>query len=150
MELTRHVKYIILFIVGLIIVLLYLLLTDQYQPLLQLVNIQLIVHRPIDLLEENLTLTNDNRSDAPFQSRLSSWYPHLPIHMFTQDLSSLTNTTKLILIGNGFFGDRNWGIAVSGRSSAEISKRTSSSSNNSFPQLNFFDFSDFSTMSIPR
>lgn len=45
-----------------------------------------------------------------FKSRLSSVYPYLPIHMYSQNLSLLRNKSKLILVGNAFFGDRTWKI----------------------------------------
>ena len=115
MELTRNVKYIILFFACLIIVAFYFLLTDQYRPFFRLNKIQSNARQPV--------VVEGNRSHAKFESRLSTWYPHLPIHVFTQDLSSLSNTTKVILIGNSFFGARNWDIPVLSRSSAEISKR---------------------------
>lgn len=123
MELTRQVKYMILFVAGVTILALYFLLTNQYRPLFKLINTELVDHRSIELEHENQTDTYENRSNVEFQSRVSAWYPHLSIHMFTQNLSLLSNTTKLILIGNPFFGDRNWGMAIPGRTSQEISNK---------------------------
>ncbi|CAF2827386.1 unnamed protein product [Rotaria sp. Silwood2] len=54
-----------------------------------------------------------------FEIRVSDYYPRLPIHIFTQNISFIGNTSKLILLGNGFFGDRDWGIASSSKSSRE-------------------------------
>jgi len=70
-------------------------------------------------------MVNETKINLPFESRVSDYYPHLPIHIFTQNLSLIGNTTKLILIGNSFFGDRDWGISVPGRSSTQISKKGS-------------------------
>jgi len=66
----------------------------------------------IEQITENLT----------FESRLFDYYPHLPIHIFTQNLSLIGNTSKLILLGNTFFGRRTWNICLPGLSSTETSK----------------------------
>ncbi|CAF3419354.1 unnamed protein product [Rotaria socialis] len=71
--------------------------------------------------------TNSSKIDLQvaqplFQSRTSSYYPHLPIHIYNQNLSSLRNRSKLILMGNGFFGDGSWGLNTKTGTSTELSK----------------------------
>ena len=63
-----------------------------------------------------------NFSQPLFQSHPFPYYPHLPIHIYTQNLTSLRNISKLILLGNEYFGDTRWGLNVKGKPSAEISK----------------------------
>ncbi|CAF1520848.1 unnamed protein product [Rotaria sordida] len=81
----------------------------------------------VDSFSENFSIINSTNDSIlelssitnQFETRFSNIYPHLPIHIFTQNLSLVDNTSKLILLGNGFFGDRNWRFAVPGRSSTE-------------------------------
>lgn len=122
MELTKKVKCIFVFTVSLITVSLYLVLTNNYQPIFQLIRIRLVAVKQPEISIENRTITNKTPSDVIFTPRLSAWYPHLPIHIFTQNLSRLSNTSKLILIANGFFGDRNWGIPIGSGSPSQMSK----------------------------
>jgi hypothetical protein len=63
-----------------------------------------------------------NYSQSSFQSIIPSFHPHLPIHIFTQNLTSLPNVTKLILLANGFFGDAKWGLNAMEKSSQDLSK----------------------------
>lgn len=122
MELTKNVKYTFVFAISLITVSLYLLLTNHYQPIFQLIKIRLIAYKRPEISLDNQTITTTEAPVAvPFTSRLSPWYPHLPIHIFTQNVSRLSNTTKVILLGNGFFGDRNWGIPTASGSSSQMS-----------------------------
>jgi len=65
----------------------------------------------------------DNQTITVFQPIIpENFYPHLPIHMFTQNLSAMKNISKLILLGNGFFGDEKWGLQAIGNSPNELSK----------------------------
>jgi hypothetical protein len=110
---------------GLIVVstvILYLLLTNEYlilksiyTPVTSLVSIS----NPI---EEIISGINLNYSQPLFQSHLSPCHPYLHIHLYTQNLSSLKDPSKLILLGNGFFGDENWGINMKAKSPIERSK----------------------------
>jgi hypothetical protein len=63
-----------------------------------------------------------NISRSEFKSHIPDYYPYLPIHIYTQNLTSMRNTTKLILLANGFFGNANWGLNSIGKSSKELSK----------------------------
>ena len=103
----------------------YLVWSDRYGTMLGLL--------PIDLLnlmsdDRELDSSSDtNRSDddvpvIPFQSRLSPYYPHIPVHIYTQNLTSEHNRTKLILLANPFFGDATWGFQFHNQSSVELSK----------------------------
>jgi hypothetical protein len=121
MEIQKYIKYIGLVILCLSTVIIYFLLTNRYTSVVQSLNFPFIISYTSVDISENITTINETISNLPFESRLSNWYPHLPIHIFTQNLSLLSDTSKLILIGNGFFGDRDWGVAPPGRSSTEIS-----------------------------
>lgn len=122
MEYYVYLKYICIFILCLSSVLIYLSLTNNYTSLFQRLNIPFIfAHTPFEINFENSTIINQTKPESTFESRVSEYYPRLPIHIFTQNLSLLTNTTKLILIGNGFFGSRGWGIVGSKQSSTQIS-----------------------------
>ncbi|CAF3843286.1 unnamed protein product [Rotaria sp. Silwood1] len=55
-----------------------------------------------------------------FQTRFADSYPHLPILLFTQNLSLTGNTSKLILLANGFFNSRDWeGIGAPHKTSTQ-------------------------------
>lgn len=73
---------------------------------------------------ENFSIVNLSTKIHQFQSRNYDYYPHLPIHIFTQNLSLISNisTSKIILLGNGFFGNAYWHFALPNRSSSEKSK----------------------------
>lgn len=70
--------------------------------------------------------TNESSSSSSrtfeFENLVSNYYPRLSIHIFTQNISLIGNSSKLILLGNGFFGDRNWGLGMSSKSSTQKSK----------------------------
>ena len=68
---------------------------------------------------ENAT---SNNTAQPFRSRVSDYYPRMPIHIYTQDIPPQSSPTKLILLGNGFFGTRNWDGSLEGNTSTKISK----------------------------
>jgi hypothetical protein len=72
----------------------------------------------------NRSIIDLNYPQSLFQSTISTHHPHLPIHIFTQNVTSLPNVTKLILLANGFFGDEKWGLSAMGKSSQELSKNT--------------------------
>ena len=124
MEYKKYFKYIFLLILGLSTVVVYLSFTNYYSSILQSLSIPSILsYAPFDILYENISMINQTQTNLIFESRLSDYYPRLPIHIFTQNLSLIDNKTKLILIGNSFFGDRNWGgFAAPGRSSTQSSK----------------------------
>ena len=63
-----------------------------------------------------------NKTAQPFRSRVSDYYPHIPIQIYTQDVPPQISPTKLILLGNGFFGTRNWDGSLEGNTSTKISK----------------------------
>jgi hypothetical protein len=118
MEYQKYLKYFCLLILSLCTVVIYFLLTDHYTLVLRSLNIP---YTSVDLYSSEILLINQTNNNFTFESRVSDYYPRLPIHIFTQNLSFIDNTSKLILIGNGFFGDRDWGIAKPNRSSREIS-----------------------------
>ena len=106
----------------------YLLFDKQYFPILKSIEIPPIltskssdrnIYSKYDRIRKE---NNISKIDFKFQSLIPSYYPQLPIHMFTQNLSSLRNQSKLILLGNGFFGDEKWGLRAVGKTSTEISK----------------------------
>ncbi|UJR21917.1 hypothetical protein I4U23_024987 [Adineta vaga] len=127
MEYFKYFKFFCIF--TLIILILYIVLTKPYSyslPSLHLPFIELYVRNYLD--PTNITLnnvTNDTIDTVSsigneFQIGQSIYYPQLPIHMFTQNLSLNGNHSKLILLGNGFFGDRTWeGIATDGKTSTQ-------------------------------
>ncbi|CAF0980177.1 unnamed protein product [Rotaria sordida] len=126
----KYPKYFLnfcLIIIGTTI--LYLLSTNSYFYNLQLVQIDWSIssnsHNNVDLIsniikeKENMWKINLQFSQPLFQSRLSPYHPYLPIHIYTQNLSSLRNISKLILLGNEFFGDETWGLHTREKSSQE-------------------------------
>ncbi|CAF0797699.1 unnamed protein product [Rotaria sordida] len=126
MEYQKYFKYFCLFV--LCTFLFYLFVTNDYTRILVSLKIPFITSlNIINSSRENsliINLTNNSIIELSsitnqFETRLSDYYPHLPIHIFTQNLSLTGNTSKLILLGNGFFGTRDWGIASSSRSSTE-------------------------------
>jgi hypothetical protein len=126
MEYEKYFKYFCLLILGLSTVVVYLILTNHYTSILQSLNIPFrISDKSKNFISENISLINQTENIFKFESHLSDYYPRLPIHIFTQNLSLISNITKLILLGNGFFGDRDWGFAAPGRSSTQISKNYS-------------------------
>jgi len=72
---------------------------------------------------KKISRIGSNISQPLFQSHIHSYYPHLPIHIYTQNFTALENTTKLILLGNGFFVDKKWGLDGGGKSPGEISQK---------------------------
>ena len=59
---------------------------------------------------------------SSFQPSISPYHPHLPIHLFTQNITSLKNVTKLILLANDFFEHQQWGLNPMEKSSTQLSK----------------------------
>jgi len=119
-------------LIVLSIVIFYLFFNKQFFLILQSIQIPILTIKSSD---QNIHSTsgrirrknNISRTDLKFprplfQSYVPSYYPYLPIHIFTQNLTSLNNVSKLILLGNEFFGDQKWGIGGIGKSSTEISK----------------------------
>ncbi len=123
MEFSKYTKYICLLILGLSTVFICFLLTNHYVSVIpSLVDVPFIQsYVSLDILPGNISIASETEFNYTFESRLFNFYPRLPIHIFTQNLSLIGNSNKLILIGNGFFGDRHWGISVPGRSSQKIS-----------------------------
>ena len=105
--------------------LVYLVWSEQYGTMLESLPIDLFNFMPNDRELDSSSHSNQSDDDAstiPFQSRLSSYYPHIPVHIFTQNLTSKHNRTKLILLANPFFGDAAWGFQFNDKSSIELSK----------------------------
>lgn len=125
MEYKKYLKYIFLLILSVSTVVVYLSFTNHYSSILQSLRIPFILsYARFNLLSKNISKINQTQINLIFESRLSDYYPRLPIHIFTQNLSLIHNKTKLILIGNSFFGDRNWGgFAAPGQSSTKIRKK---------------------------
>jgi hypothetical protein len=131
MEYQKYFKQFCLFAFGTLI--LYLFITNDSINKIRSLQIPFItkLYSLNSLFAQNISSinqTNDSINDSlsspkPFESRISDHYPRLPIHIYTQNLTLTGNKTKLILLGNGFFGDRNWGIGAPGKSSAEHSKK---------------------------
>jgi hypothetical protein len=114
MEFSKYTIYLCLLILGLSTVFICFILTNHYVSVIpSLVDVPFIQsYVSLDILPRNISIA----SEFEF-----NFYPRLPIHIFTQNLSLIGNSNKLILIGNGFFGDRNWRFFVPGRSSQKIS-----------------------------
>ncbi|CAF1178640.1 unnamed protein product [Adineta steineri] len=107
MEYRKYFKYFCIFTST--TVLLYVILTKYYTNTLPL----LLSYTKEYLNSNNTSITNESKIEKippikEFQSSLSNYHPRLPIHIFTQNLSLIGNTSKLILLGNGFFGDQTW------------------------------------------
>ena len=75
----------------------------------------------IDVFNDSID-NDENTPTVPFQTRIGEYYPHFPIHVETQNLTTGANRSKLILLGNGFFDHPTWGIVSPGDTSADISK----------------------------
>lgn len=60
-------------------------------------------------------------SSGSYQPSISPYHPHLPILLLTENFTSLKNTTKLILLANGFFDSEKWGLNSMDQSSTAIS-----------------------------
>ncbi|UJR27299.1 hypothetical protein I4U23_008594 [Adineta vaga] len=75
-----------------------------------------------DIVEQWLSSTtiDNNLTQSIFQARSYPYYPQFPILIYTQNLSLLQNTSKLILLGNGFFEDPTWGMTASGKSQKDL------------------------------
>ncbi|CAF4028024.1 unnamed protein product [Rotaria sordida] len=69
--------------------------------------------------QENDSIFKLSSITNQFETRFYDYYPHLPIHIFTQNLSLIRNTSKLILLENGLYGDPNWRINALNQSSTE-------------------------------
>lgn len=59
----------------------------------------------------------DDFSDMIFASHSSGHYPRLSAHVYRENYTLLGNTSKLILLANGFFGVRSWGLDLESTSS---------------------------------
>ena len=110
-----------------IIVIFYSFYTEEYFIILPSLQIPttafLSSHTNLHSLSDLLAIANNSEYSQPlFQSRLSPYYPRLPIHIYTQNVTSLKGPAKLILLGNGFFGDKTWGFSAIGKSPTELSK----------------------------
>ncbi|CAF1203569.1 unnamed protein product [Rotaria sp. Silwood1] len=128
MEYQKIFKYFCLFI--LCTFLCYLLITNDYSHILYSLKMPFITSNNTNnsLIKNFLIINQTNNSivelssiiiKKEFENRLSDYYPQLPIHIFTQNISLIGNTSKLILLGNGFFGGRDWGIASASQSSTQ-------------------------------
>ncbi len=114
--------------IVLIIIIFYFLFDTKYFSILQSIQIPTSIIKSFD---KNIHLTSDqirkenniSRIYLKFSPSIPSYYPQLPIHIFTQNLTSLKNQSKLILLGNEFFGDQQWGLNTIGKSSTELSNK---------------------------
>jgi alpha-1,3-fucosyltransferase len=75
-----------------------------------------------DLIADTLDKEN-HTSTFNYHVSSSDHYPYLNIHMATQNLSMLGNSSKLILTANNFFDDNTWGLISSNKTSRDISKQ---------------------------
>ncbi|CAF1274794.1 unnamed protein product [Rotaria sordida] len=126
MEYQQFLKYFCLLV--LCVYLFYLLFTNGYSDTLESLTISFIPSFNIvnSSTKNSLIINQGNNSifELPsitnqFETRFFDYYPHLPIHIFTQNLSLIGNASKLILLGNGFFGDRHWRLGPLNESSTE-------------------------------
>ncbi|CAF0895018.1 unnamed protein product [Rotaria sordida] len=124
MEYQKYFKYLCLFV--LCAYLFYLLVTNDYIDTLKPLKIPLITSFNIVNSSTKNFLKIDQENDSifklssitnQFETRFYDYYPHLPIHIFTQNLSLIGNTSKLILLENGLYGDPNWRINALNQSS---------------------------------
>ena len=130
MEYQKYLRYF-----GLIAIstcLFYLLFTNHNILIFDSLRLTFTNSNTTKTLFSNITLTVNRTNDSlvelsprktEFENRFSDYHPHLSIHIFNQNVSLIGNTSKLILLGNGFFGTQDWGIAVPGRSSTQKSKK---------------------------
>jgi len=115
-------------LIVLIIIIFYFLFDTKYFSILQSIQIPTSIIKSFDT---NIHLTSDqirkenniSKIYLKFSPSIPSYYPQLPIHIFTQNLTSLKNQSKLILLGNEFFGDQQWGLNTIGKSSTELSNK---------------------------
>ncbi len=122
----KYLLYLCLIVV--IIIIFYFLFDTKYFSILQSIQIPTSIIKSFD---KNIHLTSDqirkenniSRIYLKFSPSIPSYYPLLPIHIFTQNLTSLKNQSKLILLGNEFFGDQQWGLNTIGKSSTELSNK---------------------------
>ncbi|CAF0938105.1 unnamed protein product [Adineta ricciae] len=128
MDYPKYFKYFCIFTLFILIV--YAVITRPYSYALRSLHISLVeLYTRRDPFSTNTSLVNGTNSvvnnDLPlvtseFHTRRSVYHPQLPIHIFTQNLSLIGNNSKLILLGNGFFGDRTWeGAGSGGKTSAQ-------------------------------
>jgi hypothetical protein len=139
MEYKKYFKGFLLIVLSTVVI--YLIFTNHYTTILQSLNIPFVTSYttgdilPVNISMDNLTFKSSSSIKVPinnltsessssikeFESRISEYYPRIPIHIFTQNLSLIGNTSKLILLANGFFGERDWGIGSPKKSSTEKS-----------------------------
>ncbi|CAF1334288.1 unnamed protein product [Adineta steineri] len=123
-------RFLFLCCISIITTIFYLLYGSSYSTALQSIPIPFTLLFLSDVIPFSLSshvkrskkfsTINLNDSQPLFQSRFYSDYPYLPIHIYTQNLTSLKNISKLILLGNGIFGDRKWGLSSIGQSSTNL------------------------------
>jgi len=100
----------------------YLVLDNRYTIALKSSNISIIMsHKSIDFIPVNISIINQTNNSI-FQSGVSNYYPNLPLYIFTQSLSLIGNRSKLILLGNTFFGDPTWRFFVPRNASTKTSR----------------------------
>jgi len=84
----------------------------------------LFMHRISIVSYINLHMQNLPFVGSSFKIRFyNDYYPHLPIHIYTEDLNISSNTSKLILLANPFFADVTWRFVSNDKSPEEISKK---------------------------
>ena len=122
MEREKYFKQFGLLAVGTLLV--YLIVTNQYGLALQSIRIPLIDSSDRARTDSTtIKWTNETNVSSgsvstsgvkPFEVLLPDYYPRLPIHMYTHNATFTGNRSQLILLGNGFFGDRKWGLPALG------------------------------------
>ena len=122
MEREKYFKQFGLLALGTLFV--YLILTNQYVLALQSIRIPFVdssdKSRTNSITIKSMNETNVSSGSLPisamkpFEVLLPVYYPRLPIHMYTHNATFTGNGSKLILLGNGFFGDRKWGLSALG------------------------------------
>lgn len=118
----KYLLYLCLIVV--IIIIFYFLFDTKYFSILQSIQIPTSIIKSFDKTSDQIRKENNiSRIYLKFSPSIPSYYPQLPIHIFTQNLTSLKNQSKLILLGNEFFGDQQWGLNSIGKSSTELSNK---------------------------
>lgn len=118
MESQAFARYTCILIFGIVIFGFYFLVSNRYVDITHTLKIPFVILN--FSTNTNKPVTIQYLSNYTFESRLSSTYPYLPIHIYAQNLSLLNkNKSKLIYVGNGFFGGRSWGFFEKNESSAK-------------------------------
>lgn len=86
--------------------------------------LSVVISFPFELHKTDLN-KSENQTHNQIQSNKSQLtfglYPQLPILFHEVNMSRPENRTKLILLGNSFFGDRIWDFAAADKTSEKMS-----------------------------